>query len=417
MPTEDTAESTALGSSTTRDFVLYFLRLGTLGFGGPIALASAMQRDLVERRRWLSKRDYAEGLALAQLAPGPLAAQLAIYLGWVRGGLVGATLVGLAFVLPSFLMVLALSALYVRFDGIPWLQAAFYGIGAAVIALIARGAHKLAKSTLGKDWLLWSVCGLNALLTAWTESEIIWVFLLSGVVVMLARAFPRASTSSAAMAVFPAWLLTGVHGTSDTDTLGKIAWYFAEAGAFVFGSGLAIVPFLHGGVVTKFHWLSDQQFLDAVAVAMVTPGPVVITVAFIGYLVAGLGGASVAALATFVPCYLFTVIPAPHFRRFAQSAQVKSFVDGRHGCGHGRHRWSGLRARAESARGHPDHRRGPGHAGRAGALQKAAGTRGDRDCGSRGHRAARAALNLASRSAPAGARAPNGTVTPVCLPP
>ena len=327
MSTQDTAESDALVRCTLREFVGYFLRLGTFGFGGPIALAGAMQRDLVEQRRWLSKQDYSEGLALAQLAPGPLAAQLAIYLGWVRGGLLGATLVGWAFVLPSFLMVLALSSLYVRFGGISWLQAAFYGIGAAVIALIARGAHKLAKSTMSKDKLLWVVCGLNAVVTAWTESEVIWVFILSGLVVMGVRAYPRRA-SAAALSVVPVWLVSGIHGPASDDTLWKIGYYFAEAGAFVFGSGLAIVPFLHGGVVTKFHWLSDQQFLDAVAVAMVTPGPVVITVAFIGYLVAGPAGAAVAGLATFVPCYLFTVIPAPYFRRFAKNAQVKSFVDG-----------------------------------------------------------------------------------------
>src|ERR671924_2352343 len=122
---------------TMRQLLLYFLRLGTFGFGGPIALAGYMHRDLVEDRRWFSGQDYAEGLALSQLSPGPLAAQLAMYLGWVRGGVLGATLVGLAFVLPSFLMVLLLAVLYVQFGGMSWLQAAFYGIGAAVIALIA----------------------------------------------------------------------------------------------------------------------------------------------------------------------------------------------------------------------------------------------------------------------------------------
>src|SRR5688572_11679494 len=214
MSTPDTAESDALVSCTMRELVGYFLRLGTFGFGGPIALAGAMQRDLVEQRRWLSKQDYSEGLALAQLAPGPLAAQLAIYLGWVRGGVLGATLVGFAFVLPSFLMVLLLSALYVRFGGISWLQAAFYGIGAAVIALIARGAHKLAKSTMSKDRLLWAVCAVNAAVTAWTESEVVWIFVLSGLVVMLMRAFPRRAPTTAAMAIVPVWLFTGIHGAA-----------------------------------------------------------------------------------------------------------------------------------------------------------------------------------------------------------
>jgi chromate transporter len=309
---------------------MYFLRLGTFGFGGPIALAGYMQRDLVEERRWLSKQDYVEGLALAQLAPGPLAAQLAIYLGWVRGRVLGATLVGIAFVLPSFLMVLALSALYLALGGLPWMRGVFYGVGAAVIAIIARSAFKLVKLTLGKDRLLWVLFAASAVVTGWTESEVVWLFLGSGVLAMFVKAPPRRMPASAAMGAIPLplWAVSGLAGPVSAATLWTIAWYFAEAGAFVFGSGLAIVPFLHGGVVTQFHWLTDQQFLDAVAVAMITPGPVVITVGFIGYLTAGPLGAIVAALATFVPCYLFTVVPAPYFRRFSKNQSLKAFVDG-----------------------------------------------------------------------------------------
>lgn len=324
------AANDALVPCTTRQLALYFLRLGTVGFGGPIALAGYMQKDLVEERRWISKDDYKEGLALAQLAPGPLAAQLAIYLGWVRGGVLGATLIGVAFVLPSFLMVLVLAALYLRFGGLPWMRGAFYGIGAAVIAIIGRSVVKLVKMTLGKDRLLWSLFVLSALVTAWTESEIVWIFLASGVVAMAVKAKVRVPATGAALGLFPLplWSLTGLAGAASATTLWTIAWYFAEAGAFVFGSGLAIVPFLHGGVVNRFQWLNNQQFLDAVAVAMITPGPVVITVAFIGFLVAGLAGAGVAALATFGPCYLFTILPAPHFRRFSKNLSIKAFVDG-----------------------------------------------------------------------------------------
>lgn len=320
----------ALVPCTLQDLVVYFLRLGTLGFGGPIALAGYMQRDLVEERRWVSKEDYLEGLALAQLAPGPLAAQLAIYLGWVRGRVLGATLVGVAFVLPSFLMVLALAALYLRFGGLTWMRGAFYGIGAAVIAIIGRSVMKLVKMTLRKDRWLWSLFALNAVVTAWTESELVWLFLGSGIVTVALRAPPKLRHQSSALGVLPLplWSISGLAGPATAGTLWSIAWYFAEAGAFVFGSGLAIVPFLHGGVVNRFHWLNDQQFLDAVAVAMITPGPVVITVAFIGFLVAGLAGASVAALATFGPCYLFTVLPAPYFRKFAKNESIKAFVDG-----------------------------------------------------------------------------------------
>jgi len=317
-----------------RDFLLYFLRLGTFGFGGPIALAGYMQRDLVERRRWITKRDYLEGLALAQLAPGPLAAQLAIYLGWLRARVLGATLVAAAFILPSFLMVLAISAAYVRYGGLPWMQSAFYGIGAAVIAIIARSAVKLVKLTLARDRLLWVLFAISMLATAWTESEIIWLFLGSGVVALLVRFPPRwgAAATGALLPVLGGANLslaaTVAPAATSWPLLGRLAAYFAEAGALVFGSGLAIVPFMHGGVVNQFHWLSERQFLDAIAVAMITPGPVVITVAFIGYLVAGPLGASAASAGIFLPCYLFVVIPAPYFRRFANNPRVKAFVDG-----------------------------------------------------------------------------------------
>jgi chromate transporter len=329
VTTETDAESPGPVPVQLRQLVLYFLKLGTVGFGGPIALAGYMQRDLVEERRWITRDEYIEGLALAQLAPGPLAAQLAIYLGWVRGRILGATLVAVAFVLPSFLMVLGLAALYLVYGGLPWMQGLFYGIGAAVIAIIARSAVKLVKLSIARDWLLWSLFGINAVVTAWSETEVVWVILSSGVVAVLVRAAPRLRPGQAALSIAPwAWLTGGLQGAASSETLWRILLYFTEAGAFVFGSGLAIVPFLHGGVVDKFHWLDDQQFLDAVAVAMITPGPVVITVAFIGYLVAGLSGATLAAIGTFLPCYLFVVLPAPYFRRFASNRSIKAFVDG-----------------------------------------------------------------------------------------
>jgi chromate transporter len=323
-----TPAETTPAPCTLQQFLGYFLRLGALGFGGPIALAGYMQRDLVDERRWITKQDYLEGLALAQLAPGPLAAQLAIYLGWVRAGVLGATLVSFAFILPSFVMVLGLSALYVHFGGLPWMQGLFYGIGAAVIAIIARSAFKLVRMTLKQDRLLWAVFGVSAVVTGWTETEIVWLFLLSGLVVLVARRPPRPATAALLPLLPDLWLAVGLQGAASADTLARIAWFFAEAGAFVFGSGLAIVPFLHGGVVNDFHWLDERQFLDAVAVAMITPGPVVITVAFIGYLVAGPLGATLAALGVFLPCYLFVVIPAPHFRRFGSRPGIRAFVDG-----------------------------------------------------------------------------------------
>jgi chromate transporter len=307
----------------------YFLHLGTFGFGGPIALTAAMQRDLVLARRWITVEEYKEGLALAQLAPGPLAAQLAIYIGWVKSGMLGATAVGLAFVGPSFLMVLLLSACYIRFGQLSWMQGAFYGIGAAVIAIVARGAGKLLRASVGRDLLLWAVLVVNAVVVVLMEAEILWVFLLSGVIVVIGRAWRRQSAEGAtAMAVVPLWLITGLHGPASSEVLGRIFGFFAKASIVVFGSGLAVVPFLHGGAVGEYHWLTERQFLDAVAVSMITPGPVVITVAFIGYLVAGPVGGTIAALGMFLPTYLAVVLAAPSFHRIMGSLHLRAAVDG-----------------------------------------------------------------------------------------
>ena len=304
-------------------FTGYFLWLGTVGFGGPIALAGRMQQDLVDQRGWITHEEYVEGLALAQLAPGPLAAQLAMYLGYVRAGVLGATLVGIAFVLPSFLMVLALSAAYMRYGGLSWMQAVFYGIGAAVIGIIARSAWKLTKLTLRKDALLWAIFAVLAISTAWTSREIIWLVVAGGVVTVAAKAIPKRAPATVS-AIVP---LLGTF-LPITNPAVQIFLFFAKAGMFVFGSGLAIVPFLYGGVVEGHHWLNDRQFVDAVAVAMITPGPVVITVAFIGYVVAGVMGATAAALGVFLPVYAVVVLLAPSYKRWAKNPQLNAFVRG-----------------------------------------------------------------------------------------
>lgn len=315
---------------TLWQMVRYFLRLGAIGFGGPVALVGYMRRDLVELRGWITEADYKEGLALAQLAPGPLAAQTAIYLGYVHYRILGATLAGLAFVLPSFCMVVALGWAYRQFGGISWMQAVFYGVGAAVIGIIAISAHKLTTKSVGKDKLLWAIFLLLALVTIVTESEIAWLFLAAGVVNWLWRAPPKSWGGGGLAAALPLDMAhtSGFMATLDWPLLAQIGAFFAKAGAFVFGSGLAIVPFLYGGVVTEHQWLNEKQFVDAVAVAMITPGPVVITVGFIGYLVAGFAGACVAALATFLPCYLFTILPAPYFKKYGKLPAIVAFVDG-----------------------------------------------------------------------------------------
>jgi chromate transporter len=316
------------------DITLYFLKLGTWGFGGPVALVGYMNRDLVEDKAWLTEEEYKEGLALAQLAPGPLAAQLGIYIGFVHYGLLGATLTGLAFVLPSFFMVVLLGMAYQLYGGLAWMQAVFYGVGAAVIGIIAMSAYKLTIKSISKfelaavkaKWLLWLFYIAGIVVTVITQREEILLFLACGILYMLIKAPPQWLKKPAVLPV--GILISTGFWKYDPDKLQEIAWFFAKAGAFVFGSGLAIVPFLHGGVVKEFGWLNEHQFLDSVAVAMITPGPVVITVGFIGYLVAGFPGACVAALATFLPCYLFTVALAPSFKKIAKNTSIKAFVDG-----------------------------------------------------------------------------------------
>jgi chromate transporter len=290
----------------------YFLTLGSVGFGGPIALIGSMQRDLVERRRWFSPEEFGKSLALAQLAPGPLAAQVAFCLGYLHSRLRGAALVGLAFILPSFVLTLLLGILYVRFGGLAWLSAVFYGVGPVVLGIIVASAWRLARSTARTDPLLWSLAAGVALVTAWRAQELIWLIALAGLAgmlpVLLARLRPGTTFS---LVLVP-----------------QLLWYFVKAGTFVFGSGLAIVPLLYAGVVTEHGWLSEREFLDAIAVAMLTPGPVVIIAAFIGFLVAGVGGALAATAGVFLPAFLLTVLLLPILDQMARHPLVRGFVAG-----------------------------------------------------------------------------------------
>lgn len=322
-----TSKAQTQPQASLAEFTLYFLKLGCIGFGGPIALVGYMQKDLVEERKWISQEDYLQGLAFSQLAPGPLAAQLAMYLGFVRAGILGATIVGITFIFPSFLMVLAIGKAYVTFGGTRLIAALFYGIGAAVIAIIARSAMKLIKTSVKNDKLLWAVFLVLGLSTAITEKEIVWLFLAGGLIVMIARTgFSPWRRRQSAASLLPASFFSFSSGMFSTT--GSLFLFFLKSSLFVFGSGLAIVPFLHGGVVQEHHWLTETQFLDAVAVAMITPGPVVITVAFIGYLVSGVVGAGTAAFGVFLPVYLFVVLVGPLYKRFSKNKQIRAFVQG-----------------------------------------------------------------------------------------
>jgi len=327
----------AHGPGSLRALLRYFLVLGTVGFGGPIATVGYMQRDLVEQRGWLDREEFLNGVALGQTMPGPLAAQVSMWVGFLQQGAFGALAVAIAFIAPSFLFVLAVAALYAHFSGLPVVQAVFYGVAPGVMAIIAIAAYKLARLTNRTDLKLWTITAVIAVVTAVTGTEVALLFLAAGLLMIVLEAPPRwlrrptraASFTLPAFAPLAKAMTAGTLGVLATGgTLIALALFFLKAGAFIFGSGLAIVPFLREGVVTSHHWLNNRQFLDAVAIGLITPGPVVITATFIGYLVGGLSGAIVATIAIFLPIYFGVVLPGRWFLRHKDNPQVKAFVRG-----------------------------------------------------------------------------------------
>jgi chromate transporter len=312
-----------------RSFLRYFLGLGTWGFGGPIATVGYMQRDLVGGRRWVAERDFLNGVALGQTMPGPLAAQVVMWVGYLQRGAFGALATAVAFILPSYLLVLAVAVLYVYFRGLETVQALFYGIAPAVMAVIAAAAVKLARLTNRLDVRLWSISAVIGVVTAVTGTEIALLFLGAGMVMVLWDAPPRFAPWQGRVSSIVPWPLLSLLGADTSGaTLLALGVFFLKAGAFIFGSGLAIVPFLREGVVEQHHWLTERQFLDAVAMGLITPGPVVITATFIGYLGSGALGAIVATLAIFFPIYLGVVVPGRWFVRHQDRPAVQAFVKG-----------------------------------------------------------------------------------------
>jgi chromate transporter len=324
------AELTAAQPRTMRGLFLYFLRLGSAGFGGPIALAGYMRRDLVEERGWYSDEEYQQGLAIAQTMPGPLAAQLGMWLGYLERGARGALLVALPFIVPPFLLVTAVAALYAHYQGLSQVESIFFGVGPAVMAIIAIAAYKLARSTNKHDPLLWAIATIVCATTAISGSEIVWLFLAAGALGALyyGGGLPRLRGGAAALSPLPLATVKGFAWIAAGGSLGTLALFFAKASALTFGSGLAVVPFLHQGLVTDHHWLTEQQLTDAVAMGLLSPGPVVIMGTFAGYLVAGVAGAVVATVALFTPTYLFVVVPGRLFRRFERHPRLQGFVKG-----------------------------------------------------------------------------------------
>jgi chromate transporter len=313
-----------------RSLVRYFLGLGIWGFGGPIATVGYIQRDLVEKRAWLDRSDFINGVALGQTMPGPLAAQVVMWVGFLQRGAFGALATSVVFILPSFLIVLAVAVLYVQYQGLDLVAALFYGIAPAVMAIIAVAAVKLARLTNERDVRLWVITVVIGTATAVTGAEVALLFIAAGLLIMVWEAPPRLHrpTSAPLMLASPAVQLAATAGTASEGTLLALGLFFLKAGAFIFGSGLAIVPFLREGVVEQKHWLTERQFLDSVAMGLITPGPVVITATFIGYLVAGYAGAVVATVAIFIPIYLGVVLPGGWFIRHKDSPRIRGFVKG-----------------------------------------------------------------------------------------
>jgi chromate transporter len=330
------ADASCKGSM--RELVVYFLRLGFMGFGGPVALVGQMERELVAERKWLSRDQMREAVAVCQSLPGPLAIQVGIFISYLRGGFWGAWAGGWAFILPNFVIVAALGALYVYLGELKLVTAIFYGVSPAVIALILHSTYRLAKLGM-EDWLQWVIAAVCALITIVLEAEVALVFIASGVIGILyygslfKAGKPPATTllASAPLAALPAAAATAPVAAS-ASVLTKLGLFFLKAGALTFGSGLVIVPFLQQGLVTEYAWLDERQFLVAVAVGMISPGPVVITATFVGYLVAGFWGSLVATIGIFLPSFLLILIAAPIVARHRDNPNLQGFIKGAYGA-------------------------------------------------------------------------------------
>src|SRR6202163_26619 len=315
--------STTIPHGNIGELVRYFLKLGFLGFGGPVALVGQMERELVVERQWLTKEQMREAIAICQSLPGPLAIQVGIYVAYLRGGFWGAWAGGWAFILPNFLIVAALGALYVHFGGLQPVTAIFYGVSPAVIALILHSCYRLAKLGM-EDWLQWAITAVCFLATVVLQSEVALLFIAAGALGALyyGTVRRRSPPATALLMALPA-----VPGTNSA-LLGKILLFFLKAGALTFGSGLVIVPFLQQGVVHEHGWLGQREFLIAVAIGMISPGPVVITATFVGYLVAGFWGAVAATVGIFLPSFILVLVAAPMLQRYRTSRNVQGFVKG-----------------------------------------------------------------------------------------
>lgn len=317
----------------TTELARYFFRLGTLGFGGPVALCGLMEKELVSEKGWLTRAEMRDAIAISQSMPGPLAIQVGIFASYMRGGFWGAWAGGWAFILPNFVIVAGVAALYVHFGGVSWMTAIFYGVSPVVIALILHSCWRLSK--LGMEhWLQWAIALLAFLITVVFKAEVALLFIAAGVVGLFyyGTLFRSGRPPAAAASVAPIAAAAAVPHTPTASLLGKLLFFFLKAGSLTFGSGLVIVPFLEKGIVQETGWLSPRDFLIAVAIGMMSPGPVVITATFVGFLVAGFWGSLVSTIGIFLPSFVFVLIVAPFLMRHRNNANVQGFIKGTYGA-------------------------------------------------------------------------------------
>jgi chromate transporter len=327
-PTSDTSpDSAETKRGPLAELVPYFLRLGLLGFGGPVALVGQMERELVADRKWLTKEQMREAIAICQSLPGPLAIQVGIYVSYLRGGFWGAWAGGWAFILPNFVIVAALGALYVTLGDLQPVTAIFYGVSPAVIALILHSCYRLAKLGM-EDRLQWAIAAVCLAVTVILQAEVALLFIGSGAVGIAYYGNLSRRPPPVAMQIASAPVLAQVAPVASGSTLAKLLTFFLKAGSLTFGSGLVIVPFLEQGLVQQYGWLDQRQFLIAVAIGMISPGPVVITATFVGYLVAGFWGSLVSTIGIFLPSFILVLVAAPLLARHRGNPNVQGFVKG-----------------------------------------------------------------------------------------
>jgi chromate transporter len=292
-----------------------------------------MRRDLVDRYGWIRPEEYDEGLAIATACPGPLAYQLGVYCGYILHGAAGAFVVAVAFAAAPFCIVVIIAMLYVQYGSTRILQALFYGVEPVVVALIVRSCWDLGRKTLRGEWLAYAVAAIACAITVIVQQELVAIFLIAGalgIIIFYRRPVdvgrppqPREKRDVKLTVVAPL-AVTGFQSVAPL----KLFWFFFKTGFLIFGSGLVVVPFLKAYVVDQYHWITNRAFLDAVAVGIVSPGPVVITATFVGFLTHHISGALAATAGIFAPSIIFVLLGTPILRRYRQNGRVQGFIRG-----------------------------------------------------------------------------------------